>query len=270
MTTVMPPGPHVAALYRYPVKGMTPEAMARAALEPGGTMPFDRAYAIENGPGRFDPDSPRHLPKINFLMLMRNERLASLEARFDEATETLTILRAGRQVARGQLSNPLGRRLVEQFIAAYMSTALRGAPKIVSAPGHSFSDVAVKCLHVINLASVRELERVAGRCIDPLRFRANVHLDGFAPFDEIGWVGRTLRLGGVETRVLDRTIRCEATDVDPATAARDMAIPALLQRTWGRSDLGVYTEVVTAGTIEIASPASVTTAAVGSQLPLDR
>ena len=41
-------------------------------------MPFDRAYAIENGPGRFDPEHPAHLPKINFLMLMRNERLATL------------------------------------------------------------------------------------------------------------------------------------------------------------------------------------------------
>ena len=62
--------PTVKALYRYPVKGMTPEAMPRVALEAGGTMPFDRAYAIENGPGRFDPDNPRHLPKINFLMLL--------------------------------------------------------------------------------------------------------------------------------------------------------------------------------------------------------
>lgn len=255
-TTGSFPGPHVAALYRYPVKGMTPEALPRVALEPGGTMPFDRAYAIENGPGRFDPDRPRHLPKINFLMLMRNERLASLEARFDDTTQTLTIMRAGKQVARGDLSSPLGRRLVEQFIAAYMSTALRGAPRIVAAPGHSFSDVAAKCLHVINLASVRELERVAGRSIDPLRFRANVHVDGFAPFAEIGWIGQKLRLGGVEVRVMDRTIRCEATDVDPSTAARDMAIPALLQRTWARADFGVYAEVVSAGAIEVGNAIS--------------
>ena len=70
--------PRVTALYRYPVKGMTPAPLDRVRLEPGATMPFDRAYAIENGAGRFDPDNPRHLPKINFVMLMRNERLASL------------------------------------------------------------------------------------------------------------------------------------------------------------------------------------------------
>ena len=243
--------PTVAALYRYPVKGMTPEALQRASLVPGGTMPFDRAYAIENGPGRFDPDNPRHLPKINFVMLMRNERLASLDARFDDATTTLTIFRAGKQVARGNLETPIGRQLVEQFLAAYMRADMRGAPKIVSAAGHSFSDVAAKCLHVINLASVRELERIAGRSIDPLRFRANVHLEGVPAFAELGWVGKALRLGGVETRVLDRTIRCEATNVDPATAARDMAIPSLLQRTWGRSDFGIYAEVTGGGEIAV-------------------
>ncbi len=247
----------IAALYRYPVKGMTPEAIARVTLEAGGTMPFDRAYAIENGPGRFDPANPRHLPKINFLMLMRNERLASLEARFEDATQTLTILRGGKQVARGDLSSPLGRRLIEQFLAAYMSTALRGAPRIVSASGHSFSDVAAKCLHVVNLASVREVERVAGRSIDPLRFRANVHIEGLAPFEEIGWVGKTLLLGGVKMRVFDRTIRCEATNVDPSTATRDMAIPALLQRTWGRTDFGVYALIAEGGDIAVGDAVSI-------------
>ncbi len=249
--------PHIAALYRYPIKGMTPEPMTRVRLAAGGTMPHDRAFAIENGPWRFDADAPRHLPKINFLMLMRNERLASLEARFEDATHTLTIFRAGRQVARGQLDTPLGRRLIEQFLAAFMKTDLRGAPRIVSAAGHSFSDVAVKCLHVVNLASVRELERVAGRPVDPLRFRANVHLDGLPAFAELGWVGREFQLGDVTTRVVDRTVRCEATNVDPTTAARDMAIPALLQRTWGRSDFGVYATVETAGEIAVGDTANV-------------
>jgi hypothetical protein len=108
------------------------------------------AYAIENGPGRFDPENPRHLPKITFLMLMRDERLATVEARFDEATHCLTMLRAGKQVARGDLRTRLGCSMIEQFLAAYMKTSLRGAPRIVSAPGHSFSDVAMKCLHIVN------------------------------------------------------------------------------------------------------------------------
>jgi hypothetical protein len=239
----------VRAIYRYPVKGLTPESMDRVALAAGETVLFDRAYAIENGPGRFDPEKPRHLPKITFLMLMRDERLATLECRFEEATHTLSILRAGKQVARGELRTKLGRQMIEQFIAAYMKDSLRGAPKVVSAEGHSFSDVAVKCLHIVSLTSVRALERVIGRPVDPLRFRPNLVIDGSEPFAENRWLDRTLAIGGAKLTVIDRTQRCEATNVDPATGARDMAIPSVLQRTWGHSDFGIYAKVTAGGEI---------------------
>jgi uncharacterized protein YcbX len=243
--------PAVTALYRYAVKGLSPEALPNVTLESGGTMPFDRAYAIENGPGRFDPDNPRHLPKITFLMLMRDERLATLVTTFDDATETLTVTRGGKQVARGQLTTPLGRKLIEQFFAAYMKDELRGPPKVVFAPGHSFSDVAMKCLHVVNLATVRDLERIMGRPIDPLRFRANVYVDGAEPWAERNWVGREITLGGVRGEVVKNTVRCAATNVDPQTGVRDTAIPEQLLRTWGHSDLGVYVKIVDGGSLAV-------------------
>lgn len=241
----------VVSLYRYPVKGMTAEALDRVAVEPGQTLPFDRAYAIENGPGRFDPDAPRHLPKICFLMLMRDERLATLASHLDVGTETLTIRRDGRQVARGDLRTPIGRQMIEQFLAAYMKDSLRGPPKVVRAPGHSFSDVAAKCVHIINLASVRELERAVGRPVHPLRFRANVYVDGVPPWEEFRWLGGTITIGSVSLAVNKRTTRCEATNVDPENAQRDMSIPATLQRTWGHTDFGVYAKFKTAGELAI-------------------
>jgi uncharacterized protein YcbX len=246
----------VAALYRYPVKGLTPEPLESVDLKSGETLPFDRAYAIENGPGRFDPEAPRHLPKITFLMLMRDERLATLRSTFDDATQTLTISRGGKPVVSGRLDTPLGRQLIEQFIAAYMKAELRGPPKIVSAPGHSFSDVAAKCVHIVNLASVRELERAVGRKVDPLRFRANVYVDGLRPWAELDWTDKEIGIGPVRLTVLARTQRCAATNVDPITAARDMAIPATLTRTWGHQDFGIYAKVTTGGTVSIGATVS--------------
>jgi len=245
---------HLASLYRYPVKGLTPEPLDRVLLVAGQTLPCDRAWAIENGPGRFDPSQPRHLPKINFLMLMRDERLATLRSKFDDSTETLTILRDGKQVVRGRLTSPLGRQLLEQFIAAYMTAELRGPPKIVHAEGHSFCDVATKCVHIINLASVRELERTLGRPVDPLRFRANLYLDGVAPWAEFGWIDQEIGVGSAKLGVFARTTRCEATNVDPVRGVRDMAVPAHLQRTWGHRDFGVYAKVITGGEIAVGSP----------------
>lgn len=245
------PAARIAALYRYPVKGLSPEPLQNVRLQPGETFPFDRAYAIENGGGRFDPAAPRYLPKVNFLMLMRNERLATLQTKFDDATGTLTVMRDGKQVARGQLSTPLGRQLIEQFIAAYMKAELRGAPKIVHAEGHSFSDVSAKCLHIVNLASLRELEKTVGRPVDPLRFRANVYLEGLEPWSEFAWEHKQIGLGPVRLDVFARTQRCEATNVDPSTGARDMAVPAQLTRAWGHQDFGIYAKVAVGGDLAV-------------------
>lgn len=244
---------HVANIYRYAVKGLSPEPLQSVVLTLGETLPFDRAYAIENGPGRFDPAAPKHLPKIVFLMLMRDERLATLRSKFDEQTETLTIFRDGKQVARGQLNTPLGRQLIEQFISAYMKAELRGAPKLVQAPGHSFSDVAAKCLHIVNLATVREVERSLGRPVDPLRFRANLYLEGLEPWAEFGWLDKGISVGPTKLQVFARTQRCDATNVDPATGARDMAIPAHLMRTWGHQDVGIYAKVTEGGSIAVGA-----------------
>lgn len=251
---------HVTGLYRYPVKGLSAESLGACDLVAGDGIPFDRMYAIENGPGRFDPNAPRHLPKTNFLMLMRNERLATLETRFDPDTHILTVLRQGRQVARGALRTRLGRQMVEQFFSAYMKDALRGPPRIVSSEGQNFTfaDVPAKCLHVVNLATVRDLERAAGKPVHPLRFRANVYIDGLEPWEEFRWVGKQIAVGsndaGLRLSVVERTVRCDNINVDPRTAARDMGLPAVLSRSWGHTDLGVYATVVRGGTIATGQP----------------
>ncbi len=239
----------VTALYRYPVKGLRPQELSKVELKAGETIPYDRAWAIENGRGRFNPESPQHLPKINFLMLMRNERLTALEIEFDETDHTLALFRNGKQVVKGSLDTALGRQLIEQFMAGYMEQELRGAPHIVHAEGHSFSDVATKCVHIVNLASVRELERVAGKEINPLRFRANIYVDAGDPWVEFNWVNQQLRVGDVALDVLDRTKRCAATNVDPQTAERDMAIPAALMRAYGHEDFGIYATIAQGGMI---------------------
>ena len=244
----------VKMLCRYPIKGMRAEKLAEVALQESQTMPFDRMYAVENGQGRFDPMAPKYLPKVNFLMLMRNERLATLETEFDTETHVLTIKRDGKQVARGALNTPIGRTVIEQFLAAYMKDDLRGAPRIVWSQGHSFSDVSSKVLHIVNLASVRELERLAGRTVDPMRFRANIYVDGFEPRAEIKWLDREIVIGPVRLCVTALTDRCEATNVEPSSGTRDISIPSLIERSFGHTDFGVYARVVSDGVVRINDP----------------
>ncbi len=216
----------------------------------GEGVPLDRAYAIEHGAKRFDAQNPKWLPKTHFLQLMQHERLASLGLDFDEASHVLTLYRNRRQIARGTLKTKLGRQMIEQFLAAYMKTELLGPPRIVSAPRHSFTDIADKALHMVNLETVRDLSRIAELDLDPLRFRANIYFEGLPAWEERHWVGKTISCGTATLQVFKETTRCEATSVDTKIARRGLSIPATLQRTWNHTKFGLYAKVVSGGEVE--------------------
>jgi MOSC domain-containing protein len=244
----------IHAIYRYPVKGLSAQALPRIQLAVGATLPGDRLYAIENGPSGFDPASPAYFPKQRFLMLMKNERLAALDTRFDEATHTLSIVANGAEAARGNLRTAEGRAAIEAFFARYCANELRGPPKVLHADGHSFSDVARKVVSIINIASVAAIEDIVGVPVDPLRFRGNVYVMGWPAWREFDLVGRDIAIGGARLRVVKRIERCAATNVEPFTGVRDTNIPRALIQRYDHADCGVYAEVTAAGAIAAGDP----------------
>ncbi len=241
--------PAVSAIYRYPVKGLSPQRLPRTRLEVGATLRADRLYAIENGPSGFDPAAPAYTPKQNYLELMRNERLAALRTDFDEATHTLTIEWEGRQAVRADLRTKEGRLAVEAFFRRFMPKELRGPPKVLFAEGFSFSDVAKKVVSIINLASVAGLENAIGAPINPLRFRGNLQVEGWPAWREFDLVGGQIAVGSARLKVVKRIERCAATEVDPDTGIRDLHVVKTLMTAFGHTDCGVYAEVIKAGDV---------------------
>ncbi len=249
----MPNQARIEAIYRYPVKGLSPQRLDRVALAPGATLPADRLYAIENGPSGFDPAAPAYFPKQRFLMLMRNERLASLRTDYDEAGHTLTIQWEGREAARGDLRTKDGRLAIEAFFRRFMPSELRGPPKVLFGDRHSFSDVAKKVVSIINLASVAEVENAAGAPVNPLRFRGNLYVAGWPAWHEFGLIGRELTIGQARLKGVKRIVRCAATEVDPDTGIRDVAVPRTLMDNFGHADCGIYAEVIAGGEIAVGA-----------------
>lgn len=257
MTQTQTSPAEITGLYRYPVKGLTPESLAKVALSPGQTLPADRRYAIENGPSGFDPMAPAWLSKVHFLMLQRDEWLAALQARFDDETSVLTLRENGAVVAEGNLETAEGRAAIERYFADRHAQRIKGSPKVLTCPGHSFSDVAQKVVSIINLASVAAIETMVGFPVHPLRFRANVYVRGWPAWHEAGLPGETLAIGGVRLKVVKRITRCAAVNVDPELAVRDMEIPNTLMRRLGHNECGIYAEVIEGGEIAVGDAVAV-------------
>jgi len=247
MATIQPA--QIASIYRYPVKGLSPEPLAAVALSVGQTLPADRRYAIENGPSGFDPADPKWMVKAHFLMLQRDEWLAGLQTHFEDASNVLTISQNGFIAAQGDLETAEGRGAIERFFATGFAGAIKGPPRVLSSSGHSFSDLARKVVSIINLGSVAAIEEIVGQPVHPLRFRANLYVSGWPAWHEFELLDQTLAIGEVRLKVVKRIVRCAAINVDPETAERDLNIPPALMRHLGHNECGIYTEVIADGTI---------------------
>jgi len=239
----------VVDICRYPVKGLNAESLARVSLTPGEGLPHDRRFAIAHGPTQFDRKAPKWLAKTNFFMLMRDEKLAQLRASYDTETGKLTIERAGRPVVTADPTDLVGRTLIAEFFSGYLAGSARGAPKLLEAEGHMFSDLPEKVVSIVNLASLRDLERVLRQPVHPLRFRANIYIDSEAPWQEFAWAGSEIHIGATRFEVGAPIERCAATNVDPDSGERDLNIPRVLQLGFRHTRMGVYATVTGAGEI---------------------
>jgi len=242
----------LADIRRYPVKGLASDALQETTLSIGRPLPNDRRWAIAHAASRIDPAEPHWAEKKEFLMLAKDEKLGQLGIAFDDQTAVLTITRKGKQVSRGKLDDVTGRMLLQSFLSGFLPGGPRGAPKIVEAPSdEQFTDVPDPFVSIINLASVRDIERVARQPVDPLRFRGNLYLDGAPAWAEQDWVGRKLQIGEAVLQVAERIERCAATNVNPADGAVDMNLPMTLRRGFGHIQCGVYARVTAGGRVAV-------------------
>ena len=248
----------VERLIAYPVKGLSPQPLNTAQLNVDGLLPDDRRFAIARRRGTGASSIDGWVQKRHFVTLVRDHRLAMLESIYHATEERLEIRRAGRPVAAGTITTSTGRDLIDQFLNAFLENEPGLSVGIVQAPDSvHFTDKQPAYLSIINLASVKDLERVTRAPVDPLRFRGNILVSGLPPWIERSWIGDTITVGSVQLKVAEQIGRCAATEVNPETGNRDMPITKALVRGYDHCECGVYARVVTAGTLSIGDPITV-------------
>ncbi|MEM8704247.1 MAG: MOSC domain-containing protein, partial [Pseudomonadota bacterium] len=213
----------ISRLNRFPVKGMSAEPLSSLTLSKGEGIPGDRLYGFARYDSGFDPDKPEPLPKERFVVLVKEAALAGLKTRFSSDGELLSIDANGRTHEFDMTSSD-ARGEAASFLHEVLSLSDPEPPVFVSSAPHRFTDVSVvspqmmNAISVLNLASVKAFGERVGSEVHPGRFRANIEIDGLPPFSELDAVGQVLTFGNVRLRILSRTRRCAATEVNPVTA----------------------------------------------------
>ncbi len=242
----------IAALYRYPLKGFTPEPLSEIALRVGAGVAHDRAYAVEDGPSGFEPEAPAHVTKMRFTVLAKIPEVAQVRTRYDETTGTLHAEAPNAAPVAACLSEESGRAAFASWLTEVLGEKASGPLRVLAAPGaHRFYDHPQGDVSIINLESVRDLERRLNRQIDPLRFRANLYLDGWPAWSELDRENEIVQLGRARASVLKSIQRCVATHVDPTNGVRDLDMLTALRSEYGHLLCGLYLNIVEPGAIRV-------------------
>jgi uncharacterized protein YcbX len=247
--------PRVAALYRYPVKGFTPEACTSLTALPEGRIAGDRALAFRFADSGLPPTAWSR--KYGFAVLANAPGLARLAARLDAATRRLRIAH-GDKVLADEALDPAGRRrlaeAVEAFVLSLPENPLEGHPERLPleligdgvTPRYQDSERGEITLHS------RESLATVGQALDDpklseVRFRSNIAIDGVAPWGENDWIGRQLRIGSVEFDVVRPKVRCLATHANPLTGERDRPVMQKLVSAFAQTQPTFAVALVTRG-----------------------
>lgn len=242
--------PQITGIYRYPIKGLSPQPLPEIALDAGKPFPFDRLFALARPGADIDANEPKWCKKGHFVMLMLDAALASVQTDLDIETLQFKITQGGALRLSADLNSAEGRAAVESFFSDQL-LQLNAPARLVRARDGHFMDKPDNVVSLINLATVRAVEKRWGCMIDPLRFRANFYIDGVAPWAEFGWLGGEVRLGAAVLRADRRNGRCNATNVNPRTGERDLQIPQTLRHDYGHKDLGIYLMVEQGGSVAV-------------------
>jgi uncharacterized protein len=245
-----------------PVKGTALHHPNRVALTSEG-IPFDRAFFLVDEPGGLFSCSAfgpllqlvaDHDAETQTLSLTFPDGLV-VEGATTDLAEPETIVFYGRSVRAREVRGPFS-----EALSAFVGSAVR---MLRCDRGETGIDVFP--LTLVSGASVADLAE-RGRhdgALDSRRFRINLELDGCDPYEEDGWDGRTIELGGARLLVRGAIPRCLVTTFDPDTGRKDWdtltQIAKYRPRISGGGGLpfGMYATVTDPGTVELGDPVRV-------------
>lgn len=254
MTELDVPAGVVASCRRYPVKSMQGLEVPALEVDPRG-IDGDRAYGVVDvATGRLL--SAKRVPEL-------------LGAAADDEAITLpdgTVIALDDPLVHGELSAWLGRdvRLLTPSEAGDVSYEMTFDPPNDDAEAYAIPVPAGTLLDITPVHAVTTSTLAACASARPdldwdvRRFRPNLLLDvDVAPFEEQGWIGREVAVGGVVLRVTMPMVRCAMPlRAQPGGLARQpelfRALSELNQA--NPNHLGISLDVVEPGRVVVGDP----------------
>ncbi len=197
----------VRDIFVYPVKGLDPHRIATAEITSGGSLRYDRMFAMKDEQGKY----------ING---KKSERIHLLRSLF--FPETLSIIFSGRDISQQTFQLTENIHFIEEFLSGFfqkkitfLRNELSGFPDDTVSPGPTvalWESIQQVCTWLPGI-SHEEMRR---------RFRPNIVLEGGVPFWEDhllpeGETGKEFTIGDVFMKGINPSARCAVPPRHPET-----------------------------------------------------
>jgi uncharacterized protein YcbX len=189
------PMPHVVALYRYPVKGFTPEACDSLTVLDEGRIAGDRGLGVRFADTEAADDAWSR--KSGMVALINAPGLTCLNVRFDQESVRLQVS-LGTSVLFDEELNSQGRLRLAAVLAAYvikldvnpLTDHPERLPLRIIGDGHSprYHDEPPGRVTLHSRGSLEAVQAAVGNEVSELRFRSNIAVDGLTAWEEQSWV----------------------------------------------------------------------------------
>jgi len=237
--------PSVAGIWRHPIKAHGREQLSKTNLETGRTMPGDRVWAVAHEASKADNEAWSHCAGFS-----RGAKVLGLQAitcTLDEASGRLSLRHPEIPDITFDPLTQTGDFI--DWVRPLMPENRAQSTRLVRVPGRGMTDTEFPSISLLNLASHKAVEELAGQALSPLRWRGNFLMEGLSAWEEFNWVGKTIRIGQAEIEIREPITRCNATRADPATGKHDVDTLALLDQGWGHQEFGVCGVVTKPGRV---------------------
>jgi uncharacterized protein YcbX len=245
----------VVALYRYPLKGFTPQRCDRLVVLPTGRVAGDRVLNLRFADAPVADDA--WCRKYHGVVLANTPGLALLETSFDAERLRLRIALGDRILVDEPLSD-VGRarivRALTDYVAGLDENPLKDHPerlplKLVgdgTTPRYQDSADGQVTLHArATLASAAAALNDSG--LSEMRFRSNIAIEGVSAWEELSWAGRRVRIGEVTFDTVKPKVRCLATHANPSTGVRDLEVMQTLVKAFAQKEPTLGVGMITRG-----------------------
>ncbi|MEO9827131.1 MAG: MOSC N-terminal beta barrel domain-containing protein [Paracoccaceae bacterium] len=241
----------LAQIWRHPIKAHGFEALLQSDVVAGQTLPWDRTWAVTHEASK--DTSGAWVSCSNFTRGAKAPALMAVGALLDEDSATLILSAPDSPDLTFRPDDPESVANFLSWVQPMVPPERAASTGLIRATGQGMTDAGDPYISVGNLNSLKALSDKVGTPLDPRRFRINFWVDGFEPWSEFDWLGRTLQIGDLTFEAKDRITRCKSTMANPDTGLRDADTLGALDQGWGHTDFGITLLAKTTGTVKVGN-----------------